>query len=162
MKIQLSILISLFILLTGCGKQKANDDLQALFGGGCFWNLDYYLTKIKGVKECQCVYSNSGSEAVLVTYDPKVISFDELCEVFFSIHDPKVNYKQQYRSLIQVNDPERFNTAQKMISALGVPTKVEKLGTLKTPESFNEDWYANKNSIPRCSNNMEKIKIFFK
>src|SRR5207248_3264662 len=95
---------------------------QALFGGGCFWCLEAVFEQLQGVEKVESGYAGgtttspsygavcSGTtdhaEVVRVTFDPAVISYRELLEVFFAIHDPTTLNRQgndvgtQYRSAV--------------------------------------------------------------
>ena len=106
----------------------------ATLGGGCFWCLEAVFEQLKGVEKVESGYSGgatpdptykavcSGStghaEVVQVTFDPAVISFRELLEVFFAVHDPTTLNRQgndvgtQYRSVIFTHTPEQKAAAE--------------------------------------------------
>ena len=100
--------IFIVLLLISCNNKNKSVSETAVFGGGCFWTLDYYFEKIKGVKQVKCIYTGSGSEAVSIIYDPAQVSFEKLCKIFMGIHSPETEYKAQYRSVIQTNNHENF------------------------------------------------------
>lgn len=99
-----------------------NNREQATLGGGCFWCLEAVFSDLKGVEqvlpgysggtvpnpsyELVCTNTTNHAEVVQITYDPAVISYEELLDVFFSIHDPTTLNRQgedvgtQYRSVI--------------------------------------------------------------
>ncbi len=106
-------------------------------GGGCFWCTEAVFLRLKGVESVKSGYSGghiknpayrevtTGStghaEVVQVTFDPSVISFREILEVFFTVHDPTTLNRQgadvgtQYRSAIFYHTPEQKVIAEKMI-----------------------------------------------
>lgn len=112
----------------------------ATLGGGCFWCLEAAFDELKGVEEVESGYSGgtvpnpsyyqvcSGTtgyaEVVQITFDPKVISFREILEVFFTVHDPTTLNRQgadvgtQYRSVIFYHGPEQKAAAEQVIKEL--------------------------------------------
>ena len=114
--------ISIFIEIIYCSRASRNDLEIATLGGGCFWCLEAVYTELKGVLKVESGYSGGSvrnptyedvcsdetghAEVVQVTYDPSVITYREILQVFFSIHDPTTLNRQgadtgsQYRSVI--------------------------------------------------------------
>ncbi len=112
----------------------------ATLAGGCFWCLEAIYDDLKGVLdvvsgysggsvpnpsyEAVCTGETGHAETVQVTFDPSVISFRELLEVFFTIHDPTTLNKQgadvgaQYRSVIFYHSPEQKAVAEQVIGDL--------------------------------------------
>ena len=110
---------------------------QALLGAGCFWGVEHILKKTEGVISTTVGYSggevigptyqmvSSGktghAEVVLVEFDPKILSYEALLDVFFRLHDPTTLNQQhndigtQYRSVIFTYSHEQFETAKLMI-----------------------------------------------
>lgn len=113
---------------------------KALLGGGCFWCLDAVFRKVRGVHavisgyagglrprpsyEQICTGSTGHAEVIEVTFDPETITFRELLEIFFVIHDPTTLNRQgndvgtQYRSVIFCLNEEQESIARDMIHAL--------------------------------------------
>jgi peptide-methionine (S)-S-oxide reductase len=113
---------------------------QATLGGGCFWCLEAVYENLKGVEKVVSGYSGgktanpsyqavcSGStghaEVVQITFDPAVVSYRELLEVFFTIHDPTTLNRQgadtgtQYRSAIHYHSPAQQAAALAVIADL--------------------------------------------
>ncbi len=112
----------------------------AILGGGCFWCLEAVFEQLEGVEKVESGYAggstpnptykavcggNTGHAEVLrITFDPSVISFRELLEIFFAIHDPTTLNRQgpdsgtQYRSVIFTSSPEQKSTAEQVIAEL--------------------------------------------
>lgn len=112
----------------------------ATLAGGCFWCLEAVYDDLRGVTDVVSGYSggeranptyqqvSSGAtghaEVVQVTFDPTVVSFQELLEVFFTIHDPTTPNRQgadigpQYRSAVFYHTPEQKATAEQVITDL--------------------------------------------
>ncbi len=150
---------------------------RAIFAGGCFWGLEYYLQRVKGVISTTVGYigghkdspnykevcsSDTGhAEAVDVVYDPEVISYEELVKLFFETHDPtEVNRQgpdigEQYRSEIFYLNDEQKITAEKLIKILEdrgykVATKVTKATTFWKAEKYHQAYYNKTGGKPYC------------
>lgn len=113
---------------------------QAVLGGGCFWCLEAVYLEVRGVLgvesgycnghlaqptyEAVCEGNTGHAEVVRVTFDPAVISYRDLLQIFFVIHDPTTLNRQgndvgtQYRSGIYVFDDHQRDTAQAVIAEL--------------------------------------------
>ncbi len=107
---------------------------KATFGGGCFWCTEAFFLDLKGVTRVESGYSggkvkNPGykevcsgltghAEVIQVTYDPKIISYEDLLEVFWNTHDPTTLNRQgadegtQYRSAVFYDDEAQRKTAE--------------------------------------------------
>jgi peptide-methionine (S)-S-oxide reductase len=112
----------------------------ATLGGGCFWCLEAVFEQLQGVERVESGYAGGGvanptyqqvcggdtghAEVVQITFDPAVLSFGELLDVFFAIHDPTTLNRQggdvgtQYRSVIFYHSPEQKRCAEEKIAAL--------------------------------------------
>jgi peptide-methionine (S)-S-oxide reductase len=112
----------------------------ATLGGGCFWCLEAIFNELRGVEKVVSGYSGGSmpnptyrevcsgttghAEAVQITFDPQLISFKELLQVFFTIHDPTTLNRQgadvgtQYRSVIFYHMPEQKAVAQEVLAEL--------------------------------------------
>src|SRR5947209_20587185 len=113
---------------------------QATFGGGCFWCLEAVFQQLRGVETVEPGYAGGSvpdptykavcrgdtghAEVVQVTFDTAVISYRELLEVFFAVHDPTTPNRQgndvgpQYRSVIFYQSPDQKTTAEAVIAGL--------------------------------------------
>ena len=143
----------------------------ATLAGGCFWCLEAAFERLQGVERVVSGYTGgqvakpsyrevcSGAtghaEAVQVTFDPGVISFRELLEVFFTIHDPTtLNYQgndfgTQYRSAIFYDTSEQKAEAERTIAEMGtsgvwphpIVTEVKPLGEFYPAEEYHQGYY---------------------
>lgn len=151
----------------------------ATLGGGCFWCIEAALKQLKGVEEVVSGYAGghtedpsyeqvcSGrtghAEVVQVSFDPEVISYRQLLEVFFSVHDPTQLNRQgpdvgtQYRSIVLCHDERQRETAEALIRELeaegvweGIVTEVEPLGAFYPAEGYHQDYYTRNPYQPYC------------
>ena len=152
-------------------KTKPKKEIATL-AGGCFWCLEAVYVELKGVDKVVSGYSGgtvanptykqvtSGTtghaEVVQITFDPQIITYKELLEVFFTIHDPTSLNRQgadigtQYRSAIYYHSPEQQATAEKVIADLTaaqiwknkIVTEVTKLDVFYKAEDYHQNYYA--------------------
>jgi peptide-methionine (S)-S-oxide reductase len=153
----------------------------ATFGGGCFWCLDAAYRLIRGVTKVEsgyaggarpnptyeqvCTGATGHAEVVQVTYDPDVVSYRDLLDVFFTIHDPTQLNRQgadvgtQYRSAIFPHNEQQRAEAQRAIAeaeASGtwddrIVTTIEPLTTFYPAEGYHQDYYAQNARQPYCA-----------
>jgi peptide-methionine (S)-S-oxide reductase len=146
--------------------------MQATLAGGCFWCLEAVYKELQGVQrvvsgyagghdpdptyEAVCSGTTGHAEVVQVTFDPQLISYRDLLEVFFSIHDPTTPDRQghdvgtQYRSAIFTHDREQEAAAHAIIDELTkaaafaapIVTQVQPLGAFHPAEDYHQDYYA--------------------
>ncbi len=152
----------------------------ATLGGGCFWCLEAVYDGLRGVEdvvsgyaggrtphpsyEAVCSGRTGHAEVVQVTFDPREVSFREILEVFFTIHDPTTLNRQgsdvgtQYRSVIFYHSPEQQRVAQEVIRALEarrvwedpIVTEIAPLDTFYPAEAYHQEYYARNRSQPYC------------
>lgn len=143
----------------------------ATLGGGCFWCLEAVYDDLRGVERVVSGYAGghvpepsyqhvcSGTtghaEVVQITYDPDVVSFRELLDVFFTIHDPTTLNRQgadvgtQYRSAIFYHTPEQKAIAEETIQALTneglwddpIVTEIVPLEKFYPAEDYHQDYF---------------------
>lgn len=143
----------------------------ATLAGGCFWCLEAVYDEIQGVEdvvsgyaggstpnptyEQVCTGQTGHAEVVQLQFDPAVISFDEILDVFFTIHDPTTLNRQgndvgtQYRSAIFYHNPEQEQIARKKIAELEaakvwdapIVTEVEPLIAFHPAEGYHQEYY---------------------
>jgi peptide-methionine (S)-S-oxide reductase len=156
------------------------DNRIATLGGGCFWCLEAVYLEMNGVEKVESGYTGgrvanptykqvcSGTtghaEVVQVTFDPDVVSFREILQVFFTIHDPTTLNRQgadvgtQYRSAIFYHSEEQKHVAEEMIRELdattiwGSPivTEVTPIAEFYRAEDYHQDYYARNSRQPYC------------
>jgi peptide-methionine (S)-S-oxide reductase len=152
----------------------------ATLAGGCFWCTEAVFQRLKGVEKVESGYSggnvdnptyeqvcngNTGhAEAIQITYDPEIISFQTLLEVFWHLHDPTTLNKQgadegtQYRSAIFYHTDEQKEVAEKSrVEAEKSGMYKDKFVTEITPfknfypaDSYHKDYYNRNNSQGYC------------
>ena len=159
--------------------EKANAEIATL-GGGCFWCLEAVFEQLEGVKsvvsgyaggsvanpsyEQVCTGTTGHAEVVQITFDPHKITYRELLEIFFSIHDPTTLNRQgtdvgtQYRSVIFYHTAEQEAAAKQVIEeletsgAFGSPTvtEVEKYRAFYPAEDYHQGYYRRNGAQPYC------------
>lgn len=149
----------------------------AIFAGGCFWGVEYYLQKAPGVQTVVSGYIGgrkenptykevcSGTtghyEAVEVAFDPSRITFEELAKLFFEIHDPTQwnhqgpDWGEQYRSAVFYRSEEQKKITESLIDLLkqkgySVVTEVKPASVFYPAEKYHQDYYDHKGSTPYC------------
>lgn len=143
--------------------QTIPDCEVATLGGGCFWCLEAVYDEIEGVISVEsgyagghkprptyeevCTGRTGHAEVVQITFDPQVIPFRELLDIFFSIHDPTTLNRQgadvgpQYRSIILYHTEEQRRIAEETIAALNA-AKIWKNPIVTEVKPFTEFWIA--------------------
>ncbi|MEI6890255.1 MAG: bifunctional methionine sulfoxide reductase B/A protein [Bacteroidales bacterium] len=156
----------------------------AIFAGGCFWGVEYFMQKAKGVISTSVGYTgghkdnptyeqvcagNTGHyEAIEVEFDPSKTTYEEVARLFFEIHDPTEWNHQgpdvgaQYRSAVFYRNEEQKKTTEKLISALQakgykVVTEVKPAGKFWKAEGYHQDYYEHKGSLPYCHGYVERF-----
>ena len=148
--------------------------------GGCFWCTEAVFKRLKGITlvvpgysggsvdnptyEQVCLGATGHAEAIQITFDPKIISYEKLLEVFFALHDPTTVNRQgndvgtQYRSAIFYHDDNQKQIAQK------AKDEIEKSGKYKDPivteiipfknfyeaENYHQNYFDSNRSQPYC------------
>jgi peptide-methionine (S)-S-oxide reductase len=152
----------------------------AILGGGCFWCVEAALLQLEGVLNVESGYmgghldhpsyqqvcsGNTGHvEVVRVDFNPALISYGELLEVFFTAHDPTTLNRQgndvgtQYRSVIFVLNEAQRAEAQRVIAELTasqvfdapIVTAIEPARTFWKAEGYHQNYFANNSNQPYC------------
>ena len=197
-------LLSLLIVL-GCSnnakpkiEEVMNDKNKyetATFGAGCFWCTEAVFQRLKGVVKVESGYSGGSvpnptyeavctgktghAECTQIYFDPKIISFKELLEVFWKTHDPTTLNKQgadvgtQYRSVIFYHNEEQKLLAEKYKHELDsakiwndpIVTEISPLKIFYKAEDYHQNYYNQNGNQPYCSfvitPKIEKFKKVF-
>jgi len=152
----------------------------ATLGGGCFWCLEAVYDELRGVEKVESGYSGGHvpnptyrqvcsettghAEVVRVTFDLEVVSFREVLEVFFSIHDPTTLNRQgadvgeSYRSAIFYHDEDQKRAAEEIISELEakgiwddpIVTEVTPFEEFYVAEDYHQEYFRNNAYQPYC------------
>jgi peptide methionine sulfoxide reductase msrA/msrB len=149
----------------------------AIFAGGCFWGVEYYMKKINGVISTEVGYTGGYTknptykevcdgktghyEAIEVVFDPSKTSFETVARMFFETHDPTQwnhqgpDYGQQYRSAVFYRNDAQKTVTEKLIGELKskgfkVVTEVKPASTFWKAEDYHQDYYENKGAEPYC------------
>ncbi|QPC80809.1 peptide-methionine (S)-S-oxide reductase MsrA [Phototrophicus methaneseepsis] len=153
----------------------------ATLAGGCFWCLEAVYDQLKGVQDVVSGYAgghiqnptyqqvctgNTGhAEVVQVKYDPEMITFQDLLDVFFTIHDPTTLNRQgndigtQYRSAIYYHTPEQKEIAEATIANVNasdvwqnpVVTEVTPIDTFYPAEDYHQEYFENNPNQGYCT-----------
>lgn len=160
------------------GLYEVRDEVEyAVFAAGCFWGVQHYFDKLKGVIKTYVGYTGGKEEwpsyesvrshntthveAVLVEYDSNVVSYEELCKLFFEIHDPGQTDGQgpdkgmQYLSGVFYVTEEQKNVTDRLISLLRdkgyeVNTMVRSAERFWIAEGYHQGYYDNTGGSPYC------------
>ena len=172
-----------------------NNNETATFAGGCFWCTEAIFDQVKGVKSVTSGYSGGNivnpsyrevtrgttghAEAIQISYDPDVISYIELLEIFFKTHDPTTLNRQgadvgtQYRSAIFYHTDAQREKAEEIITALNkeniwknpIVTEVTEFSNFYPAEDYHQEYYENNPNQGYCriviQPKLEKFKKVF-
>ena len=150
---------------------------RAIFAGGCFWGVEYYMNNNPGVLsttvgyingktdnptyEDVCSHTSGHAEAIEIFFDPNIISFEKLAKLFFEIHDfTQVNRQgpdvgDQYRSAIFYLSENQKQIADSLVRVLDnkgykVATEILAAKVFWPAEKYHQDYYEKKGGIPYC------------
>jgi len=162
------------------GKNMNNDLAVATFGNGCFWCTEAIFQQLKGVESVYPGYTGGSvknpsyrevcngttghAEAIQIKYDPSVINYRELLDIFFYTHDPTTLNRQgndvgtQYRSAIFYHDEEQKAAAEEIISQLTsekvyddpIVTEVTPMDVFYMAEDYHKNYYLNNKNQGYC------------
>lgn len=152
----------------------------ATLGGGCFWCLEAVYDELKGVEKVESGYAGGNvpnptyeqvcsgrtghAEVVQITFDPATISFKELLDVFFTIHDPTTRNRQgndvgpQYRSIILYHDSGQRAVAEQAIAELNaaklwgkpIVTELVPFTAFYPAEEYHQEYFQRNPYQPYC------------
>ncbi len=160
---------------------NTEDVQEATFGAGCFWCVEAVYEEVKGVKKVEAGYAGGHvedptykevttgttghAEVARLTFDPAVISYEQLLEVFWHTHNPTTKNRQgadvgpQYRSVIFYHSEEQKKTARESLKKTDasdlweddIVTEIEPISNYSTAENYHQDYYANNPNAGYCT-----------
>jgi len=141
----------------------------ATLGGGCFWCLDAVYQMLHGAHKIESGYSGGGvlnpsyaqicegntghAEVVRIEFDPAIVSYRDILEIFFTIHDPTTLNRQgndvgtQYRSVIFTHSAQQNETARQVMAEMGnvwdgeIVTQLADAPVFYKAEDYHQDYY---------------------
>ena len=149
----------------------------AIFAGGCFWGVEYYMQKAPGVISTEVGYIDGHisdptyekvsshltgfAESVRIIFDPRKTDYEALARLFFEIHDPTQLDRQgpdvgdQYRSSVFYLNDDQKRIAEKLVGILTskgfkVVTKIVPASKFWRAEEYHQKYYAKENGTPYC------------
>ena len=182
------ITILFCLLLSGLVNANSNTKMKdqkdkleiATFGAGCFWCVEAIFQELQGVEKVVsgymggekestykevCTGETGHAEVCQITYDPQAISFKELLEVFWQVHDPTTLNRQgadvgsQYRSVVFYHSEEQREIASTIKESLNnsnawenpVVTEISPVDKFYKAENYHQDYFNNNGNQPYCS-----------
>jgi peptide-methionine (S)-S-oxide reductase len=161
--------------------KKSHDNMEvATLGGGCFWCIEAAFDEIRGVVKVEsgyaggevesptyeqvCTGTTGHAEVVQVAFDPNVVSFKEILEIFFTAHDPTTLNRQgadvgtQYRSVIFYHDTKQKETAEQVIAELEgakvwdspIVTRIEPFKNFYKAEEYHKRYFSRHPEAAYC------------
>ena len=167
--------ISLEFVPADSNRRETND--TAIFAGGCFWGVEYYMHSIDGVISTEvgytgghieqptyrdvCTHTTGHAEAVRVVFNTQKTDYEKIARMFFEIHDPTQVNRQgpdigdQYRSEIFYRNNSQKEIAEKLISILQqkgfkIATRVDPATTFWKAEEYHQQYYEKEGQTPYC------------
>ena len=141
----------------------------ATLGGGCFWCLEAVYQELKGMQHIESGYTGGHvpdptyeqvsdgatghAEVVQIKFDPEIVSYREILEIFFTIHDPTTLNRQgndvgtQYRSAIFYHSPQQKDTAKHVIAEMAnvwdapIVTELTSIGAYYKAEDYHQNYF---------------------
>ena len=188
----IALFLFIFISMTGMTKNLE----KATLGGGCFWCTEAVYLELKGVSDVKpgysggdvknpsykevCTGTTGHAEVVQITFDPDVVSYSQILEVFFMTHDPTTLNRQgndvgtQYRSVIFYHNEKQKEVAEKVIKLFKdeqvydkpIVTEVAPFDTFYVAEDYHLNYYNRNKSQGYCqyiiTPKLEKFRKIFK
>jgi len=152
----------------------------ATLGGGCFWCLEAIYNELKGIIKVEsgyaggtvpnptykqvCTGTTGHAEVIQITYDPNIITFKEILQIFFTIHDPTTLNRQgndvgtQYRSIILYHNQNQKQTAEQVINDItkqniwnsSIVTQIEPYNIFYKAEDYHQEYYKKNSEQSYC------------
>jgi peptide-methionine (S)-S-oxide reductase len=161
---------------------KNNKDVEiATIANGCFWCTEAIFSRVKGIKsvipgysggtasnpsyEQVCTGKTGHAEAIQIKFDPRIITFEKILNIFWHTHDPTTLNRQgndsgtQYRSAIFYHDENQKKAAEKLKNELAeegvfkdrIVTEITPFSNFYAAENYHKDYYENNRNAPYCS-----------
>lgn len=177
----LLILITLLFAMADVDKNVQDDTETAVFGAGCFWCVEAIYERVNGILSVESGYAGGHvknpsykqvttgttghAEVARLEYDPNIISYEELLEVFWHTHNPTTKNRQgadvgpQYRSVIFYMNDEQKEIAEKSLKKTDasdlwddpIVTEIEPLSNYSVAENYHQNYYENNPNAGYCS-----------
>ncbi len=167
---------------------------EAVFGAGCFWCVEHVFNLLKGVDEAisgyaggnvenpsyedVCTGNTEHAEVVKIIFDPTIISYEKLLEIFWNVHDPSQLNRQgndvgtQYRSIVFYTNETQKELAEKSKELfekqkeIDFTTLIEPLDVFYKAEDYHQDYFNNNPENPYCGTvvnpKVEKFLVKYK
>jgi peptide-methionine (S)-S-oxide reductase len=163
------------------GAMSDSDNMEiATLGGGCFWCTEAVFDDLRGVSSVESGYSGGTvpnpsyeqvctgrtghAEVVQVTFDPKIVSYEDILGIFFTIHDPTTLNRQgndsgtQYRSVIFYHDEDQKKSAEKVIKEIAsakiwddpIVTELSPFVAFYKAEDYHQEYFASNPNQGYC------------
>ena len=191
------IFAGLLLSLSLYGNDGMKDKFEiATFGGGCFWCTEAIFERVKGVQEVESGYAGghvsnpdykmvtSGTtghaEVIQITFDPEVVTYLELLEIFFKTHDPTTLNRQgadvgtQYRSIVLYHNEQQNKLAREVLDELDsegiwsdhIVTQIQAFEEFYSAEAYHQEYFENNPNQGYCrlviTPKLEKFEKVFK
>jgi peptide-methionine (S)-S-oxide reductase len=178
----ISVVLALFAFGKGimnAAETKAGSTQIATLGGGCFWCLEALYETFDGVKSVTsgyagghkenptykqvCSETTGHAEVVQIEFDPAKITYDQILELFWEIHDPTTLNRQggdtgtQYRSVVMYHDEAQKKAAEKSKAAAQakfgdkIVTEIVPLKKFYVAEDYHQDYFRKNPNVPYCA-----------
>ena len=179
MKNSIILICSLFLSILH-GEKSMKEMQKATFGAGCFWCVEAVFERLDGVIDVVpgysgghkknptyreiCTGTTGHAEVAQITFDPKIITFNDLLNMFWKSHDPTTKNRQgndvgtQYRSAIYYHDNKQKSIAEDSKNMVDnsniflnpIVTEINKLDKFWTAEDYHNNYYNNNMNQPYC------------
>jgi peptide-methionine (S)-S-oxide reductase len=168
-------------MISGTSDTRSHPGEVATLAGGCFWCTEAVFTELKGVEKVESGYSGGNvpnptyeqvcdgdtghAEAINVTFNPEVITYKQLLEIFFTVHDPTTLNRQgadmgtQYRSAVYYHDQKQKETAEEVIREVNsskiwdrpLVTELAPFDTFYKAEDYHQEYFLRNPNQGYCS-----------
>ena len=175
-----NIFFSVILCISSIAMSQTNKLEKATFGAGCFWCVETLFQEVKGVQKVLsgyeggalknptykdiCTGTTGHAEVIQIEYDPNVVTYKKLLEIFWEVHDPTTLNRQgndvgtQYRSVIFYHNDQQQKEAEFYKSELNktgaytsqIITEISPSTTFYVAENYHQNYYNQNGSQPYC------------